>query len=72
MKSTRSWLELVADCKRSAAMSLPNSKGSAYLDLLQKRVRYSRAASHGSKPTGSKSDASPKPASFQPRISRGG
>jgi hypothetical protein len=72
MKSNGSWLDLVAESKRKSAMSLPNSKGSGYLDLLQKRVRYSRAASPGSKPTESKSAASPMPASSRPRIKHGG
>jgi len=72
MKSNGSWLDLVAESKRNAAQSPPSSSGAAYLDLLRKRVRYSKRASPGSKPTESKSDASPMPASSRPRIKRGG
>ena len=67
----KSWLELVADYKRAAPTQQPSSSGAVYLDLLRKRVRYSKAGSPGSKPTESKSDASPTQASFLPRIKHG-
>ena len=68
----KNWLELVADYKRSAPTQQRNWSGAVYLDLLRKRVRYSKRASPGSKPTESKSDASPMPASSRPRIKHGG
>ena len=67
----KSWLELVADYKRAAPTQQRNWSGATYLDLLRKRVRYSKAGSPGSKPTESKSDANPKQASFLPRIKHG-
>ena len=68
MKSNSDYLELVAASKRSAAPSQKNSSGSGYLDLYRKRVRCSGHALPGSNPTALRSAASPKPASYRPRI----
>jgi len=72
MKSTKNWLDLVAESKRNATQSGTNSSDAVYLDLLRKRVRGSARNSSGSSPTDSKLGPKSRPVSYRPTISRGG
>ena len=71
MKSNGNWLDLVAASKRNATPSRSSWSGPLYLDLLKRRGKGSAHASHGSKPTDSKSAKNPKQGSSLPPTDRG-